>query len=275
MVLVVFLAKRQRQKRRALAIRSGLEKDASSRSASIDEQAVWSETQMQKAREVHRMHGVFDEDVLPDSNHLAAGATPDFGAASMGSAGQHDSVGVLSGSSPYYDARRIKAAYLQRHPSFDTKPQEEQQHILSTMPQEEQQQYTSMLASHVEEEEEDTERGTSLHTSHPSSSSSAHLLSSPQHAQPQQPQQPQPQQPQQQSYSPQQRYSPQQEYQPSESPVGPSYLAPAADMRMKPTFHQGPSPVPSPQRSTDDFFESQGSQNAHMMRVIHQDGEAR
>ncbi|KDN46640.1 acid protease [Tilletiaria anomala UBC 951] len=139
MVLVVLYLKRQRKKRHALAIASGAEKEGTSRSPSLDEAAIWSDAQLAKAREVHRMHGVFDEDDVMHAHNqggLAAAQRADFGANSTGhGVGGSSSLGVLSASTPYQDARRIKQAYLNRHPSFELKSRDEQAQILSALSQ--------------------------------------------------------------------------------------------------------------------------------------------
>ena len=412
MLLVVFWLKRQRKKRHQFAIASGIEKEGASREGSLDEANLWSENQVAKAREVHRMHGVFDEDdpTGEGGGHLAAGQAADFGRVSMGSqtAGEA-SVGAVSGSTPYQDARRIKAAYLKRHPSFELKSQEEQNQILSTLSNEEhplettpeedegaaaaaggaagasavaaaaaagaskaapqpprkeshEQQTASESTGHRRADEnfsdarelalpqtqpeaaqpapsaynqdhEETGRpyADSSHKTNPSQGSSAHLLESaagqydspappPEQAQFDSPPQDQatthllgfnqydqrnnPQynhsqgqqyspgqqfssgqqyspgqqhytpaqqfSPGQQQYSPAQQFSPGQQYSPGQrfsltpgqqynhspnSPQGPMMLSPAADVRMRPTFHQGASPIPSPQRSTDELYD--------------------
>ncbi len=316
MVVAIYVFKRQRQKQQAIALQSGLEKADTSRSASMDGDAGWTEAQIQKAREVHRIHGVFDGDVLPENGEgaLAAGATADFGANSAVSAGQYNSVDIQSGSSPYYDARRIKAAYLKRHPSFELKSREEQQQILSTMSHDDQQQYASIMEDAIEEESE-ADR-TTTHRSNPSASSAANLLASPSQQDSQKgsnkaiyydtpmedlraagpgdryfdarkasesqanyyeaatPNEPL-QTPSEPLYTPyrdelEPQYTPQRRAPKPIPPPAPIFLNPSADVRMKPTFHDGPSPLASAQQSTDDLFEDQNASSSVPLRDLQQ-----
>lgn len=94
-------------------------------------QSNWTGNQLEHARQVNFMNGVFDEEVGQPGDDdpatgAAAGVTADFG----GRQGPTDSraegvtsVGIDSGNldpnDPYRDAKKIKGAYLKKHPSFE------------------------------------------------------------------------------------------------------------------------------------------------------------
>lgn len=92
----------------------------------------WEGNQLEHARQINLMNGVFDEDVGQPGDddpaaRAAAGVAANFGSKSSSPTDQGDTSTSAAGfapghydpNDPYREAKKIKGAYLKRHPSFE------------------------------------------------------------------------------------------------------------------------------------------------------------